>query len=76
MANMRKRGDTKEMIKKRISQDTLDEQFDESGLFPHLTVRDEDLNDNFPKKVLLEVRLHEISHEIRVNSQVNWNDRA
>ena len=73
MANMRKRGDTEEMIEKRISQDTLDEQFNESGLYPHLIVYDEDLNDKFPKEVFIEVKLHEVSHEIHVNARVNWN---
>ncbi len=74
VANMRKRGDTEEMIEKRISQDTLDKQFDESGLYPHLIVEDKDLNDKFPKEVFTEVKLHEDSHEIRVNSQVDWNE--
>lgn len=46
MANMRKRGDTEEMITERISQDTLDEQFQQSGLQPDLTVTDEDLDNS------------------------------
>ncbi len=49
MANMRKRGDTEEMIEKRISQDTLDEQFKESGLIPRMIVTDDNLDDDmFP----------------------------
>ncbi len=45
MANMRKRGDTEEEITERISQDSLDQQFIDSGLTPHLIVNDEDLDD-------------------------------
>jgi len=74
IVNMRKRGDTEEMIEKRISQDTLDEQFDESGLHPHLIVEDKDLNDKFPKEVLIEAKYHEARHIIRVNSRVDWSE--
>ncbi len=45
MANMRKRGDTEEMIEKRISQDTLDQQFEESGLLADMIVTDANLDD-------------------------------
>lgn len=58
MANMRKRGDTEEMIEKRISQDTIDKQFGGLELYPHLIVEDKDLNDEFPKEVFTEVIFH------------------
>lgn len=57
MANMRKRGDTEEMIENRISQDTLDQQFDESGLDPYIIVDDKDLNDEFHKEVFTEIKI-------------------
>lgn len=43
-ANMKVRGDTDEMIAKRIAADTLDEQFRESGLEPDMVVTDSMLN--------------------------------
>ncbi|KKM94654.1 hypothetical protein LCGC14_1196260 [marine sediment metagenome] len=58
MANMRKRGDTEEMIAKRIEQDTLDKQFEESGLSANLVVTDEDLDDkNFAITVDMGINL-------------------
>ena len=45
MVNMRKRGDTEEMIAKRIEQDDLQQQFIASGLVPNLVVVDSDLDD-------------------------------
>jgi len=74
MANMRKRGDTEEMIEKRISQDTLDKQFDESRLRPHLIVEDKDLNDKFPIEVFKGVKFYEITHEIGIKSRVNRSE--
>lgn len=46
MANMRKRGDTEEMIAKRIAQDDLHEQFVASKIVPNLVVVDSDLDDS------------------------------
>ena len=58
MANMRKRGDTENMIAKRIEQDTLDEQFKNSGLSANLVVNDADLDDkNFAMTVDIGVNL-------------------
>ena len=58
MANMRKRGDTEKMIAKRIEQDTLDEQFKNSGLSANLVVNDADLDDkNFEMTVDIGVNL-------------------
>ncbi len=58
MANMRKRGDTEKMIAKRIEQDTLDEQFKNSGLSANLVVIDADLDDkNFAMTVDIGVNL-------------------
>lgn len=74
MTNMRNRGDTEEMIEKRIAQDTLDDQFMESGLYPHLIATDDDLNDDYPHSVVEAVNSHRISHEIRVLSRINWKD--
>ena len=52
MANMRKRGDTEEEIAERISQDTLELQFIDSGLSAHVIVSDDDLDDvDFAKTV-------------------------
>lgn len=47
--NMSSRGDTNEMIDKRLSQDTLDKDFEESGLTPHFVVKDDDLNEYLPQ---------------------------
>lgn len=55
--NMRKRGDTEEMITKRIAQDTLDQQFEESGIKPHFVVKDEDLNEELHERVAFDVML-------------------
>ena len=75
MANMRKRGDTEEMIENRISQDTLDQQFEESGLSSSMIVEDEDLDDkDFAKWAATELILFEHSWEIHQLSTVNWND--
>ena len=58
--NMRKRGDTDEMITKRLAQDTLEQQFKESGLEPNFIVKDDDLNDKLPERVALDVMLTQI----------------
>ena len=76
MINMRSRGDTEEMITKRIAQDTLDKQFEDSGLYPHLIAGDDDLNDKYPKFVFNEIRLHEVSHEIHELTRHNWNSES
>jgi len=51
IANMKARGDTDEMISSRISQDTLDEDFEKSGLIADFIVCDADLNDKLPLTV-------------------------
>jgi guanylate kinase len=60
-ANMRKRGDTDEMITKRLAQDTLKEQFIESGLQPDFTVKDDDLNEKLHERVALDVMLRRLA---------------
>jgi len=52
MTNMRKRGDTEKEIAERISQDTLELQFIDSGLSPHLVVSDDDLDDKMFAKTV------------------------
>lgn len=74
MANMRKRGDTEEMIEKRISQDTLDQQFEESGLLADMIVTDANLDDtSFAYFVHNQVWFYREAHEIRQLSKENWN---
>lgn len=75
VANMRKRGDTEEMIETRVSQDTLDQQFAESGLIPNFVVTDKDLDD---KKYHIRVRneLYFASRMLpmfRDLARKNWN---
>jgi guanylate kinase len=74
IANMRKRGDTEEMIEKRLTQDTLDEQFKQSGLIPNMIITDSDLDDKtLPLRVQEEVFLFGEGREIRRLATVNWN---
>ena len=70
MENMRKRGDTEEMIVERIAQDTLDKQFEESGLMADFVVTDEMLNETLPNQVAAELWFFEQRHEIRRLSRI------
>jgi guanylate kinase len=51
-ANMRKRGDTEDMITKRLESDDLDKQFEEHGLVADLTITDDMLNESTTTHVL------------------------
>jgi guanylate kinase len=74
MANMRKRGDTEEMIEERIAKDTLDQQFIDSGLVADLTVDDYDLDDKgYYKFVAEQVYFTKVRLQIRNESRINWN---
>ena len=74
--NMRSRGDTEEMIEKRISQDTLDEEFVASGLEADMIVYDEDLNDRLPAKTHTEIIYFRTTRTIYELAKINWNDKA
>ncbi len=50
--NMRKRGDTEEMITERLAKDDLEEQFKEYGLVADYTVTDETLDNLTTERVL------------------------
>jgi guanylate kinase len=75
MENMRSRGDSDEMIDKRISQDTLDQQFYESGLMPHFVVEDMDLNGgpDLAKTVATAIGFEKINMDIRNLAKFNHN---
>ena len=55
--NMRTRGDTEEMIEKRIAQDTLDQQFRDSGLTSDLEIEDNQLNKTLPYLMYCLIRM-------------------
>lgn len=77
IANMHKRGDTEGMISKRIMQDTLDQQFEESGLLADLIVTDSNLDDkNFANFVNTTVWYYSVGFEIHQNAQINWNENV
>jgi guanylate kinase len=44
--NMLNRGDSEEMINKRLKSDTISKEFKETGLIPDIEITDEDLNGN------------------------------
>lgn len=49
--NMRTRGDTEDMITKRIPQDSLDKEFENTGIIADFVVSDDDLNEKLPFSV-------------------------
>jgi guanylate kinase len=51
-ANMRKRGDTEEMITERLAKDDLEQQFKEYGLEADLTITDDILNESTTQYVM------------------------
>ena len=53
--NMRSRGDTDEMIDARLAQDTLDKDYENSGIVADYTVFDEDLTDKLAQEVRSEI---------------------
>lgn len=50
--NMRKRGDTEEMITSRLASDDLDEQFHRHGLLSDFTITDDTLNERTVSNVM------------------------
>ena len=62
--NMKNRGDTDEMIEKRIAQDDLDQQFRDSGLTLDIEIGDNDLNGILPYKVFCLIKRFERSAEL------------
>ena len=71
--NMRKRGDTNQMIEKRINQDKLDEQFLQSGLYPDLIVYDFNLNENLHNVVAKQIELEKLRLDTRNTAENESN---